>query len=148
MIEEVVRQLGVRAVVQGGWLGLNIEGGDIITVKECPHDWLFRPDERLGPSRGPRNSRRGRVFGSTRCHCALALDQPFWSRRMRSLGLSPPGLDARNLTVPALTDSLREVFTEPSYRTHTGHVRQAQVGGRNRNRPGRDMAASVVMSVW
>ncbi|WP_406251129.1 glycosyltransferase [Streptomyces cyaneofuscatus] len=119
MIKQAVRQLGVRAVVQAGWLGLNIQGDDIITIKECPHDWLFPRMSALVHHAGPGTAGAGLRSGVPAVTAPLALDQPFWSRRMHSLGLSPRGLDARNLTVPALTDSLRKVLTEPRYRTRT-----------------------------
>ncbi|MGW9301619.1 glycosyltransferase [Streptomyces cyaneofuscatus] len=119
MIKQAVRQLGVRAVVQAGWIGLNIQGDDIITIKECPHDWLFPRMSALVHHAGPGTAGAGLRSGVPAVTVPLALDQPFWSRRMHSLGLSPRGLDARNLTVPALTDSLRKVLTEPRYRTRT-----------------------------
>lgn len=119
MIKQAVRQLGVRSVVQAGWLGLSIAGDDIMTINECPHDWLFPRMRALVHHAGPGTAGAGLRAGVPAVTAPLALDQPFWSRRMNRMGLSPPGLDARALTASALAHRLQMVLTDHTYHTRT-----------------------------
>ncbi|GHC59855.1 glycosyltransferase [Streptomyces cinnamoneus] len=115
-IEDVVRGLGVRAVVQAGWQGLDISGDDILTIGECPHDWLFPRMAALVHHAGPGTVGAGLRAGIPAVPVPLALDQPFWARRLTALGVSPAYADARRLTARKLAEALYATLHVKQYR--------------------------------
>jgi sterol 3beta-glucosyltransferase len=63
-------------------------------------------------------------------------DQPFWAARLTALGLAPPPVPHKQLSVTALAAAIREAVARPSYRT------QAEVVSRRLARE--DGAAPVI----
>lgn len=130
-IKTVVRRLGVRAVVQAGWQGLDVAGDGILTIGECPHDWLFPRMAALVHHAGPGTVGAGLKAGVPAVPVPLALDQPFWARRLTALGLSPALVNARRLTAGRLTDALRATLHDKQYRdrcTKISRIIQSQDG--------------------
>ncbi|MWA08268.1 glycosyltransferase [Streptomyces sp. BA2] len=115
-IKEVVRRLGVRAVVQAGWQGLDVSADDVLTIGECPHDWLFPRMTALVHHAGPGTVGAGLKAGVPTVPVPLSLDQPFWARRMTALGLAPTFLAARRLTARELADALHTTLHDRQYR--------------------------------
>ncbi|MGK5544052.1 glycosyltransferase [Streptomyces sp. URMC 127] len=115
-IKKAVRGLGMRAVVQAGWQGLDVSGEDILTIGECPHDWLFPRMAALVHHAGPGTVGAGLRAGTPAVPVPLAYDQPFWARRLTVLGLSPTYIDARRLAADELTDALRATLRDKQYR--------------------------------
>ncbi|MEU5432850.1 glycosyltransferase [Streptomyces sp. NPDC020719] len=116
VIDETVRGLGVRAVVQAGWQGLDVSGDDVLTIGECPHDWLFPRMAALVHHAGPGTVGAGLRAGVPAVPVPLAIDQHYWARRMTALGLAPARLDARRLTAGTLVDALRTTLHDERYR--------------------------------
>lgn len=116
MIEEVARRLGVRAVVQTGWQGLDVSGPDLLTIGECPHEWLFPRMSALAHHAGPGTVGAGLRAGVPAVPVPLALDQRFWAHRMTALGLTPTALPARRLTARKLADALHTTLRDDRYR--------------------------------
>ncbi|MEU1375461.1 glycosyltransferase [Streptomyces triculaminicus] len=130
-IENVVRRLGVRAVVQAGWQGLDVSGDDILTIGECPHDWLFPRMAALVHHAGPGTVGAGLRAGVPAVPVPLALDQPFWARRLTALGLSPAYINARRLTTDTLAAALHATLHDTRYRdecTKTSRIIESQDG--------------------
>nr|BAU09327.1 glycosyltransferase [Streptomyces roseoverticillatus] len=121
-IRNAVRSLGVRAVVQAGWQGLDVSGDDILTIGECPHDWLFPRTAALVHHAGPGTVGAGLRAGVPAVPVPLALDQRYWARRMTSLGLSPTALDARHLAAGPLADALHTIMGHNRYRDRCSEV--------------------------
>ncbi|MEU9996469.1 glycosyltransferase [Streptomyces sp. NPDC050848] len=115
-IQDVIGRLGVRAVVQAGWQGLDVSADDVLTIGECPHDWLFPRMAALVHHAGPGTVGAGLKAGVPTVPVPLSLDQPFWARRMTALGLSPAFLSARRLTAPKLAHALRTTLQDKQYR--------------------------------
>ncbi|MBD0744011.1 glycosyltransferase [Streptomyces sp. CBMA152] len=116
-IKNVVRRLRVRAVVQAGWQGLDITDDNTLTIGECPHEWLFPRMAALVHHAGPGTVGAGLKAGVPAVPVPLALDQPFWARRLTALKLSPTYINARRLTPDALADALHATLHDTRYRT-------------------------------
>ncbi|MEU3742562.1 glycosyltransferase [Streptomyces sp. NPDC032198] len=115
-IKQTVRRLGIRAVVQTGWQGLDVSGTDILTIGECPHHWLFPRMSALVHHAGPGTVGAGLRAGVPALPVPLALDQPFWARRLTALGLAPTSLNARRLTARKLAEALHTTLHDERYR--------------------------------
>ncbi|MFD9074751.1 glycosyltransferase [Streptomyces lasiicapitis] len=138
-IQDVVRRLGVRAVVQAGWQGLDVSDDDVLTIGECPHDWLFPRMTALVHHAGPGTAGAGLKAGVPAVPVPLSLDQPFWARRMTALGLSPASLSARRLTARELSDALHTTLRDEQYRLRCTEI--SKIIGRE------DGAAAVLSSL-
>ncbi|MFJ2406594.1 glycosyltransferase [Streptomyces xanthochromogenes] len=123
-IKDAVRMLGVRAVVQTGVQGLNVSTDDVLTINECPHDWLFPRMSALVHHAGPGTAGAGLRAGVPAVPAPHAIDQHYWARRMTALGLAPTRLPARRITAPQLAGALRSTLHDEQYRNRSARLAQ------------------------
>ncbi|MFF3070230.1 glycosyltransferase [Kitasatospora sp. NPDC057904] len=121
-VTTVVRRLGVRAVVQGGWAGLEARGDDVLNIGPCPHDWLLPRMRAAVHHAGP-----GTVHACLRAMTPalpvpVGLDQPFWSSRLRALGLTPAVIPQRRLNADNLGWALDRLLEGHEYRVRTQEI--------------------------
>ncbi len=116
VIRHVSRKLRVRSVVQAGWQGLQVEGDDILTITECPHDWLFPHMAALTHHAGPGTMAAGLRAGVPTVPVPLSLDQPFWAHHLTTRGLAPAHIPARKLTAEGLAHALRTAVNDHQLR--------------------------------
>ncbi|MYT23136.1 glycosyltransferase, partial [Streptomyces sp. SID7760] len=112
------RNLRLRAVVQAGWAGLASETDDVITIGECPHDWLFPRMRAAVHHAGPGTVHASLEAATPTLPVPVALDQPYWAHRLTRLGLTPTAIPIRRLTAGQLTDTLSQLLEKDTYR-HT-----------------------------
>lgn len=111
IIFEVVRQLGIRAIVSRGWSnlgeGLPSQSKDVLFIGDCPHEWLFQHVSAVVHHGGA---------GTTACGlqnaCPTAVvpffgDQPFWGNMIAAAGAGPSPIPQKQLTLENLADAVR-----------------------------------------
>jgi UDP:flavonoid glycosyltransferase YjiC (YdhE family) len=120
IVSEALRQVGVRGIVQSGWAGLEATGDDILTIGDTPHEWLF-----------PQMAAAAHHCGAGTTAAALragipsialpgaAGDQPFWGRRLHTLGAAATPLPQRHLTAQRLADTIRTTLAIADLRNAT-----------------------------
>ncbi|WP_167161562.1 glycosyltransferase [Streptomyces sp. MBT27] len=123
-IKDAIRMLGARAVVQTGAQGLNVSTDDVLTIDECPHDWLFPRMSALVHHAGPGTVGAGLRAGVRCVPAPYAIDQHFWARRLTALGLAPTSLPARRITASELAGALRTTLHDEQYRNRSARVAQ------------------------
>ncbi|MEU1205077.1 glycosyltransferase [Nocardia sp. NPDC005825] len=116
LLNETLRRFGGRALVQTGWMNLDISGDDVMTIGSVPYDWLF-PQVAAAIHHGG----AGTTSASLRAGMPFAAvpgqaDQGFWARRMRELGVSPATIAQRELSVDGLVSALHAMTTDSFYR--------------------------------
>ncbi|MBL1078302.1 glycosyltransferase family 1 protein [Nocardia sp. 2] len=116
IVDEALRRYGGRALVQAGWMQLDVGGDNVHTIGSVPYDWLF---PRI--SAAIHHAGAGTTSASLRAGVPFAAvpgqaDQGFWARRMRDLGVSPATIPLAKLSVDALLNALRALTTDDSYR--------------------------------
>lgn len=115
------RQAGVRQVIQTGptdptparrW-----PPGDSIVIGDMPHDWLFPRMAAVVHHAGGGTTAAGLGAGVPAVTVPVLADQPFWAARLAALGVSPPPIPRRQLSVPVLAAAIHDAVARHSYRT-------------------------------
>jgi UDP:flavonoid glycosyltransferase YjiC (YdhE family) len=124
-----LRRAGCRGLLQRGWAGLapaqdpELDGDDVLTVEEVPHDWLFPRLAAVVHHGGVGTTHTGLRAGIPAVVVAFFTDQPFWARRVAALGVGPAPVPRRQLTVDRLTAARRAATGNQAM-----HARAAALG--------------------
>ena len=126
-----LRRSGLRAVVNTGWAGLAPAAGEVLTVSDVPHDWLFPQMAAVVHHAGAGTTAAGLRAGVPSVPVPFMVDQPFWAQRLKGLGVAPEVIPFRKLTADRLAGALTEATGNPEYRRRAGDVagRLAQEDG-------------------
>ena len=113
------RQAGVRQVIQAEQTDPASAGrpGDSIVIGDLPHDWLFPKMAAVVHHAGAGTAAAGLRAGVPAVTVPVLADQPFYAARLAALGVGPPPIPRRRLTVAALAAAIRDAVARPSYRT-------------------------------
>lgn len=113
IISAALRDAGVRGVVQSGWAGLTVTGTDVLTIGEVPHDWLFPQMAAIAHHCGAGTTAAALLAGIPSIPLPGPVgDQPFWARRLHTLGAATAPLPQRSLTAQALTNAVRTTLDD------------------------------------
>lgn len=110
-----LRQAGQRGVIQAGWANLSASDDDMVTIDDVPHEWLFPRMAAVVHAAGAGTTAAGLRAGIPAVPIPMAGDGPFWSYRLKTLGVSPNAIRVKKLTTDRLADVVREVITNPEY---------------------------------
>jgi sterol 3beta-glucosyltransferase len=113
------RRAGVRQVIQAEQTDPASAGrpGDSIVIGDLPHDWLFPKMAAVVHHAGAGTAAAGLRAGVPAVTVPVLADQPFYAARLAALGVGPPPIPRRRLTVAALAAAIRDAVARPSYRT-------------------------------
>lgn len=141
IVLEAVRQSGIRAILQKGWGGAEVEAasGRVFVADYIPHEWLFEQVAAVVHHGGAGTTAAGLRAGKPTLVIPFGGDQPFWGTRVRALGLGPKPIRRENLTVEKLTRALVDLTTTKSYR-----VAAQEMGMRMREEDGTKIAADII----
>lgn len=134
-----VRQVGARAVVASLSPELRrlLPASRFLVIRSAPHDWLFPRVQAIVHHGGSGTTAAAVLAGRPQVIWPFGGDQPFWSRRMATLGVAPPALPVRSLTAPTLTAALSQVLCDREMA-----LRAAELGARVRTEDGTGQAVS------
>lgn len=129
VVVEAVRRAGVRAVLATGWGGIekiDVPGGMHI-IDKAPHDALFERMSAVVHHGGAGTTAAGLRAGRPTLVCPQAVDQPFWGRRVWTLGCGPKPQPLRRLNAERLAEGLKDLVGNTAYRERADEVsRQIQ----------------------
>jgi sterol 3beta-glucosyltransferase len=84
-----------------------------LVIRNAPHDWLFPRMEAIVHHGGAGPTAAALYGGKPQVIWPFSFDQPFWARRMASLGLAPQARPVHELTGPALASALASALGDP-----------------------------------
>jgi sterol 3beta-glucosyltransferase len=122
------RQAGVRQVIQAEQASPAPAGrpslGDSIVVGDLPHDWLFPRMAAVVHHAGAGTAAAGLRAGVPAVTVPVVADQLFWAARLAALGVAPPPIPDKRLSVDALVAAIRDSVTRPEYRARAEELRR------------------------
>jgi len=92
---------------------VDANNADVFYLQEAPHDWLLPRCAAVIHHGGAGTCHAALHAGTPQVLCPLHYDQPFWARRMNSLGVAPPHLDIDEFTADAVAAAVRRALSEP-----------------------------------
>jgi UDP:flavonoid glycosyltransferase YjiC (YdhE family) len=137
-----VRALGRRAVIAGGWAGLDrhvTADDDLLTVGAMPHHLLFPRVAAIVHHGGAGTTTAAASAGVPQVILPHLLDQYYWAHRIERLGLGPGALPVELITGDILTDRLDSALHDPGIRK-----RAAAMGPVVAARNGADAAVDLI----
>jgi sterol 3beta-glucosyltransferase len=141
IILEGVKQSGQRAIIAGGWGGIEGIQSDenIMVINEAPHDWLLPKVSAVVHHGGAGTTAAGLRAGKPAIICPFIVDQPFWGHRVHALGAGPKPIPQKSLTAEALAAAICEAVQTPSIR-----ARAEQLGNAIRSEDGLSRAVEAI----
>jgi sterol 3beta-glucosyltransferase len=137
LARHAVAKVGARAVFIAGADAETLETDDVLLpVASIAHDVLFPKVQAIVHHGGAGTTGAAFQSGVPAQIVPVTVDQPFWGRLSHALGVAPPPLDCRQLTVDGLAGGLDAALNDPGIRS-----RASQLGLRIRAEDG--VAAAV-----
>jgi UDP:flavonoid glycosyltransferase YjiC (YdhE family) len=127
IIVEGVRRAGVRAIVATGWgaIGKIDVPQNIHVIEGAPHHALFKHVAAVIHHGGAGTTAAGLRAGLPSLICPLTIDQPFWGRRVFSLGCSPKPQPLNRLSAERFAEGLIELTQTECYRARARELASA-----------------------
>jgi sterol 3beta-glucosyltransferase len=121
-VQDVLRRLGLRAVLSGGQPDAPPMTDSILDVPPVPFDRLFPRVAAVVHHGGAGTTATALRAGTPSLGVPGFFDQPFWSARVAALGAGPRPLPARRVTAERLESALAALVQSPSMRERAADV--------------------------
>lgn len=102
---------GRRVILARGSTGHEPASADVFVAGFVNHDWLFPRCAAIVHHCGAGSTHAALASGTPSITVPFTLDQPFWARRLRNLGVASPPLDPRRADPHAVRTALGHVLT-------------------------------------
>jgi sterol 3beta-glucosyltransferase len=138
---QAVKANGMRAIIQKS-LATNCASSpakEIFLVDNLPHEWLFPRVAAIVHHGGIGTVMNGLRAGVPAITVPFFADQPFWGRRLHSLGIGARPIPWEKMTLQNLQGALHEVTDNPVIR-----FRAAEIAARIRTENGPDQAVEAI----
>lgn len=105
---------GVRGIIATGWGGLTSDDlpHSVFPLTNAPHDWLFQRVAAVVHHGGAGTTAAALRAGKPSVVIPFFIDQPFWARRVYSLGAGPKPVPRKHLTTANLTTAILEALAD------------------------------------
>ena len=126
------RALGRRAIIAGGWAGLDRHipaADDILTIGAAPHAAIFPRVAALVHHGGAGTTTAAASAGVPQVILPHILDQFYWAHRVERLGLGPRALPVDLITADILADRLDAALNDAGIRRRAAVLGSAVAAG-------------------
>jgi UDP:flavonoid glycosyltransferase YjiC (YdhE family) len=144
LVLQALAKSGRRGLLLTGWGGLQdrpVPAG-VFVLDSAPHGWLFPRMAAVVHHGGAGTTAEGLRAGVPSVILPFIVDQNFWGRRVRALGVGPSPIPGSKLTAERLAGAIREAVTQPEIA-----VRAAALGEAIRREDGLGRAVEIVQQV-
>jgi sterol 3beta-glucosyltransferase len=132
LVVQALRRAGQRGILLTGWGGLGrAVSEDTFSIEAVPHDWLFPQVAAVVHHGGAGTTATGLRAGVPSILIPATGGQPFWGRRVFTLGVGPKPIPLPQLSGERLAAAIHVAVTDPAMR-----ARAAALGARLRGEDG------------
>ena len=127
VFDEALAEAGVRGIVQSGGAGLSVSGRDgVLSAGALPYEHVLPRVAAVVHSCGAGTTAAALRAGVPTVPLpSPGGDQPFWARRIHSLGAATAPIARTTVTVSTLAQAIRAAVDESSYRAAAGALSSA-----------------------
>jgi len=124
IVLDALSESGQRGLLLAGWGGMRplTIPGTVFTIDSAPHNWLFPRMAAVVHHGGAGTTAEGLRAGVPTVIVPFIVDQPFWGKRVRALGVGPEPIPLRKLTSGKLALAIREAVTSPQMRQNAADL--------------------------
>jgi sterol 3beta-glucosyltransferase len=109
IVRESLRQTDNRGIILSGWSGIrNRSSGDVLYLEATPHDWLLPRCKMVIHHGGAGTTSAGLRAGIPNLVVPFTADQPFWGRRVYTIGVGPKPILVKNISTEKLVHAMVE----------------------------------------
>lgn len=126
IVLEALTRTGQRGVLATGWGGMSLlrVPQDVFVLDAAPHGWLFPRMAAVVHHGGAGTTAEGLRAGRPTVIAPFIVDQLFWGKRVRALGVGPEPIQARKLTAGRLAEAIQRATSDPAMRQRAAAVGQ------------------------
>lgn len=141
LVLQALKRTGQRAILLSGWGGLQADDlpDTVLMIDSVPHAWLFPRVAAVVHHGGAGTTAAGLRAGVPAVIVPFFGDQPFWGRRLASLGVASAPIPRKKLTVERLTQAIEQAVKDGDMRR-----RAADLGVRIRREDGVSNAVEAI----
>lgn len=129
VLADGLARAGVRGLIGAGWAGLasapGHRSGDLFTVGDVPHDWLFPRCAAVVTHGGAGTTATALRAGVPSFAVPFFADQFFWGARTARLGVGPAPVPLRRLEAGRFAAGVRAAVGTPAMRARAAVVGRA-----------------------
>ena len=144
LVLQALGKSGHRGLLLTGWGGIRTQAvpEDVFVLDSAPHSWLFPRMAAVVHHGGAGTTAEGLRAGVPSVIVPFILDQPFWGKRVKALGVGPDPIPRRKLNAANLSRAIRLAVTDPGIKQHA-----AALGEAIRNEDGVGNAVKIIQQV-
>jgi len=109
IVRESLKQTNNRGIILSGWGVIKSESSsDLLYLESVPHDWLLPKCKMIIHHGGAGTTSASLRAGIPNVVAPFTADQPFWGRRVHTIGVGPKPILVKNLSVEKLVQAIAE----------------------------------------
>lgn len=112
IFSEVLKERGERAIFISGNSDMKLTGQNILTVKSLPHRLIFREAKGIIHHGGVGTTAEALLSGKPQHIIPFNVDQPFWAKRLKKMGLMGDYFRAKNISKNELNKALESMLSD------------------------------------
>jgi len=118
LVLEALAKSGQRGVLLTGWGGMRALSvpESVHVLDSAPHSWLFTRMAAVVHHGGAGTTAEGLRAGVPALILPFAVDQAFWGKRIKSLGVGPEPIPQKKLTADGLAQAIHSAVNQPAIR--------------------------------